>query len=337
MITLYKYLRESIFDDDEDISKDSDIDILNNTLIKELGIQLSKTARRATRFNDSMALPIELKNGELNIDWGDKTWSSPEADLEFRVENNAIHLLKAIKKQAEIDTINAPQYYFDIRHGRVDPDIFGKNIHALSLWLYDVSYVNDMNFIINHDQGRGNADVIMMSNGNLDIKNVNIDTVPTQRNNRRPMMITNVIPSISNCKFNGITKLIMRDSFIFDWDKTKQILDKFFDDKHIAYFEDIKSHETKPRSSKFAKLRATVNNKKLHFVSSDNGKMFNIAKGAKLSDIIDIKAFPDLVYITLESDRLIITFSKTTIKDDYFNKMELPNDPGWVITIERLR
>lgn len=337
MITLYKYLRESIFDDDEDISKDSDIDILNNTLIKELSIQLSNTARRAIRFNDSMALPIELKNGELNIDWGDKTWSSPKANLEFRVENNTIHLLKEIKKQVKIDTINAPQYYFNVRHGRVDPDIFGKNIHALSLWLYDVSYVNDINFFINHDQGMGNADVIMMSNGNLDIKNVNIDTVPTQRNNRRPMMITNVIPSISNCKFNGITKLIMSDSFIFDWDKTKQILDKFFDDKHVANFEDIRSHETKLRSSKFAKLRATVNNKKLHFVSSDNGKMFNIVKGAKLSDIIDIKAFPDLRWISLESDKLIITFSKTTIQADYFNKVELPNDPGWVITIERLR
>lgn len=336
MITLYKYLRESIFDDDEDISKDSDIDILNNTLIKELSIQLSKTARRATRFNDSMALPIELKNGELNIDRRAMIWH-PEANLEFRVENNAIHLLKAIKKQAEIDTINAPQYIVSIRYGKVDPNTFCKNIHTLSIALYDVSYVNDINFFINHDQGMGNADVIMMSNGNLDIKNVNIDTVPTQRNNRQPMMITNVIPSISNCKFNGITKLIMRDSFIFDWDKTKQILDKFFDDKHVANFEDIRSHETKLRSSKFAKLKATINNKKLHFVSSDNGKMFNIAKGAKLSDIIDIKAFPDLRYIMLESDRLVITFSKTTIQADYFNKVELPNDPGWVITIERLR
>lgn len=336
MITLYKYLRESIFDDEENISKDSDIDILNNTLIKELSIQLSRLSHRSLRVKDSMALPIELKNRELNIGWGDKTWNSPDADLEFRVDNNTIHLLKEIKKQVEIDTINAPQYYFDIRYGRVDSNNFCKNIHALSLWLYDVSYVNDMNFIINHDKGMGNADVIMMSNGSLYIKNVNITTVPTQRNNRRPMMITNVIPSISNCKFNGITKLIMRDSFIFDLDKTKQILDKFFDDKHVAHFEDIKSHVTKPRSSKFAKLKATINNKKLHFVSSDNGKMFNIAKGAKLSDIIDLKAFPDLRYIMLESDGLVITFSKTTIQDDYFNKMELPNDPGWIITIERL-
>ena len=54
---------------------------------------------------------------------------------------------------------------------------------------------------------------------------------------------------------------------------------KLFDDNHAAYFEDIKSHQTKLRSSKFAKLKATVNNKKLHFVSSDNGKMFDIAKG----------------------------------------------------------
>jgi hypothetical protein len=243
MITLYKYLRESIFDDEDEVLNNAVV----SPLIEELSIQLSRIAQRAIRFNDSMALPIELKNGELNIDWGDKTWSSPLADLRFGVDNNTIHLLKEIKKQVEIDTINAPQYYAHIRYGRVDPNTFCKNIYALSLWLYDVSYVNDMNFIINHDKGMGTADVIMMSNGNLDIKNVNIDTVPTQRNNRRPMMITNVIPSISNCKFNGITKLIMRDSFIFDWDKTKQILDKFFDDKHVAHFEDIKSHVTKPR------------------------------------------------------------------------------------------
>lgn len=332
MITLYKYLRESIFDDEEEVLNNAVV----NPLIEELSIQLSKTARRAIRFNDSMALPIELKNGELNIDRRAKTWH-PEANLEFRTDINTIHLLKEIKKQVEIDTINAPQYIVSIRYGKVDPNTFCKNIHALSIALYDVSYVNDINFFINHDQGMGNADVIMMSNGNLDIKNVNIDTVPTQRNNRRPMMITNVIPSISNCKFNGITKLIMSDSFIFDWDKTKQILDKFFDDKHVANFEDIRSHVTKLRSSKFAKLKATINNKKLHFVSSDNSKMFNIAKDAKLSDIIDIKAFPDLRWISLESDKLMITFSKTTIQADNFNKMDLPNDPGWVITIERLR
>ena len=333
MITLYKYLRESIFDDEEEI--------LNNAaaapLIKELSIQLSRVARKALRTNDSMALPIELKNGELNIDWGGKRWCSPEAELEFRTDINTIHLLKEIKKLTKIDTINAPQYYVNIRYGKVDPNNFCKNIHALSIWLYDVVHVNDINFFINHDQGMSTADVIMMSNGNLDIKNVNLTTVPTQRNNRRPMMITNVIPSVSNCKFNGITKLIMSDSFIFDWDKTKQILDKFFDDKHVANYEDIKSRETKPRSSKFAKLRATLNNKKLHFVSSENGKMFNIAKDAKLSDIIDIKSFPDLKQIVLESNKLIITFHKTNWYENHWNEMKLPNDPDWKITIDRLR
>ena len=129
----------------------------------------------------------------------------------------------------------------------------------------------------------------------------------------------------------------MSDSFIFDWDKTKQILDKFFDDKHVANYEDIKSRATKPRSSKFAKLRATLNNKKLHFVSSDNGKMFNIAKGAKLSDIIDIKSFPDLKQIVLESDKLIITFHKTNWYENHWNEMQLPNDPDWKVTIDRLR
>lgn len=333
MITLYKYLRESIFDDEEEVLNNAVV----NPLIEELSIQLSKKSNRTLRIKGGPALPIELKNGELNIDWGDKTWSSPDADLEFMVANNTMHLLKTIKKHVEIDTINAPQYYVDIRYGRVDPNNFCKNIHALSVWLYDVSYVNDINFIINHDKGMGTADVIMMSNGNLDIKDVNITATPTQRNNRQPVMITNVIPSISNCKFNGIVELTMTDSFIFDWDKTKQILDKFFDDKHVAYYEDIKSRETKPRSSKFSKLKATIKNKKLHFKSSDNGKMFNIAKDAKLSDIIDIKAFPDLKRINLTSNELIISFLKSTWCDNYWNEMRLPNDSGWKIRIERIR
>ena len=217
-----------------------------------------------------------------------------------------------------------------------------KTVKAPSIAVYNAVSVRDMDF-----EACGsnvfNGSISFDSNGSdtIDLKNIHVNISKT-KNGRRTSINFDCVPSISNCKFDGANIVNIRDPFMFDRDRTKKLLDKFFDNSHVVYYRDGKKPDVIKRSGKWIKLKAAVNNKKLEFVSSDNNKIFDVADGARLSDIIDIKAFPDAEYIIIRDNNVSVDFNKNgkDYNEKYYrdstNIMKLPNDPEWTVEVYKV-
>lgn len=332
MITLYKYLRESIFDDEDDVSSSSDIEIINNTLLKELSSKLFMHMRGLKKDNVDAC---KLENKTLYID----AKSTCSGCALFGQTFGVMSLFKEIKEQTEIELIES-NGSINISEWKLNPSTFCKKIKATSVKIFNTSSVQDMDFEISNECRFSDAINFDCGAGELELKNVTVNIAKGKQ--RRPIVYFDTIPELSNCKFNGANILNLRDPFIFDRDKTKKLLDKFFDSKHEVYYKDGRKPDTIKRSGKWIKLKAAVNNKKLEFVSSDNDKVFNIAEGARLSDIIDLKMFPDVEYIIIRDNNVSVDFNKNgkDFEKGYYrnhpNILQLPNDPEWTVEVYKV-
>lgn len=328
MITLYKYLRESIFDDEEEILDNT----LATTLLNELTPKLF-TSLRGTKVEDV----CKIENKTLYIDA-----KSTHCGCASFNQQSSIPIFKKIKKLTEIDCIES-NYNININYDKkLDPSVLCKTIKATSISVFYTPSISDMNFELYNDGGFSST-IKFYGMNSLDLKNttVNIPKMP----HKRPATYFEFIPNISNCKFNGVKILNIENPSLFNDAGLKKKLDNFFDSKHEAFYyvnsRKGKGNDTTKRSSKWIKLKATVNDSKLEFVSSDNNKMFNIAPSAKLSDIIDLNAFPDLEYIIIRDNNISVDFTKNGKESETYHRLShnilrLPNDPEWTVEVYKV-
>lgn len=330
MIELYKYLRESIFDDEDVVSGNADIDIINNTLLNELTPKLFTSIRRS-----SLEGVCKIENKTLHIN----AYASRVGRANFN--QDSLRIFKKIKELTEIDCIES-SYNINISYEKkLDPSILCKTIKAASVFIYYTESISDINFELPNEGGFSSA-IKFYGMDSLDLKNITVN-IP-KMSHKRPQACFDCMPNISNCKFNGVNILEISGPDLFNDADLKKKLDNFFDSKHEAFYVNPKKgRDFIKRPSKWIKLKTTVNNSKLEFAYSDNNKMFDILPNAKLSDIIDINAFPDLEYVVIRDNNISVNFNKNgkDYKNGYFsnsaNVLQLPNDPEWTVELYKIR
>ena len=327
MITLYKYLRESIFDDEEEILDNT----LATTLLNELTPKLF-TSLRGTKVEDV----CKIENKTLYIDA--KSTHCGCADFS---QDSSLPIFKKIKKLTEIDCIEST-YNVSISSydKKLDPSLLCKTIKAASISIYYTESISDIDFEL-YNASDFSSSIKFYGMDSLDLKNVTVN-IP-KVSHKRPSACFDCMPNISNCKFNGVKILEIGSPNLFKDSDLKKKLDNFFDSKHEAFYVNPKKGPGNiKRSSKWIKLKATVNDSGLEFVSSDNNKMFGISPNAKLSDIIDINAFPDLEYIIIRDNNISVDFNKNGKESETYyrlshNILRLPNDPEWTAELYKIR
>lgn len=332
MIELYKYLRESIFDDEEDISKDSDNEIISNTLLKELTHKIFTSIVRRANIEDI----CKIENKTLYID----AYASRGGCVNFN--HDSLRVFKKIKELTEIDCVES-NYNISITSDDkpLTPSILCKTIKAAGAFIYYTDSISDINFELQNNGRVFSSSIKFYGMDSLDLKNVTVNI--SKHPNKRPSACFDCIPNMSNCKFNGVNILEISSLSLFNDADLKKKLDNFFDSKHEAFYVNPKKGPGNiKRSSKWIKLKATVNNSGLEFVSSDNNKMFGISPSAKLSDIIDINAFPDLEYVVIRDNNISVDFNKNGKESETYHRLSpnilrLPNDPEWTAELYKLR
>lgn len=327
MLTLYKYLRESIFDDEEEILDNT----LATTLLNELTPKLFTSIRIS---NKEDVCKIENKTLYINA------YASRAGCANFS-QDSSLPIFKKIKALTEIDCIES-NYNISISSydKKLDPSLLCKTIKAAGVFIYYTDSISDINFELYNAGGFSSA-IKFYGMDSLDLKNVtvNISKMP----HKRPSACFDCMPNMSNCKFNGVHILEISSPSLFKDADLKKKLDNFFDSKHEAFYVNPKKGPGNiKRSSKWIKLKATVNDSGLEFVSSDNNKMFGISPNAKLSDIIDIKAFPDLEYVVIRDNNISIDFNRNGKESETYHRLShnilrLPNDPEWTAELYKLR
>jgi hypothetical protein len=329
MITLYKYLRESIFDDEEEILDNTMATVLLNELIPKLFTSIS------LKLKGKPAEDIcKIENKTLYIDA--KSTHSGCANF----NQDSLRAFKKIKELTEIDCIESNYNINICLDKKLDSSILCKTIKATSIIIYYADPISDINFEL-YNGGVFSSSIKFYGMNSLDLKNVTVNMPKLP--NKRPTVSFDCMPNISNCKFNGVNILEISDPDLFNDTDLKKKLDNFFDSKHEAFYVNPKKGNNNiKRSSKWIKLKATVNNSGLEFVSSDNNKMFGISPNAKLSDIIDLKAFPDLDYIIMRDNNISVDFNRNGKESEIYHRhspniLRLPNDPEWSVELYKLR
>ena len=330
MITLYKYLRESIFDDEDVVSGNADIDIINNNL-KELTTKL---------FTSASLLKIEdlckIENKTLHIDAKSNHFGCANFNQQ------SLRTFKKIKESTEIDCIDSTYNISIIYDKKLDPSILCKTIKSVYMTIYYTNSISDINFEL-YDAGGFSSAIAFYGMNSLDLKNI---TVNVSKSRTHSELRFECFPNISNCKFNDVKILTIDKPSLFNDETLKKKLNNFFDSNHEAFYyvnsRKGKGLDATKRSSKWDKLKSTINSNNIEFVSSDNNKMFGISSGAKLSDIIDLKAFPDLEHIIIRDNNISVNFSKNGKGSETYyrlshNILRLPNDPGWAVELLKIR
>lgn len=334
MIELYKYLRESIFDDEEVVSGNADVDIISNTLLKELTPKLFTSI--SLKLKGKQAEDIcKIENKTLYIDA--KSTHSGCANF----NQDSLRVFKKIKELTEIDCIESNYNINICLDKKIDSSTLCKTIKAASIFIYYADPISDINFELQNNDRVFSSAIKFYGMDSLDLKNVTVTM--SKHPNKRPSACFDCIPNISNCKFNGVNILEISDPDLFNDALLKKKLNDFFDSKHEAFYVDPKKGNNNiKRSSKWIKLKSAVNNGRLEFVSSDNNKMFGISPSAKLSDIIDLNAFPDLDYIIMRDNNISVDFNRNGKESETYHRhspniLRLPNDPEWSVELYKIR
>lgn len=331
MITLYKYLRESIFDDEEEILDNA----LATTLLKELANKLAPKLLTSIVRRANIEDVCKMEDKTLHID----AYASRSGCANFN--HDSLQAFKKIKELTEIDCIESNCNISITSDDKpLTPSLLCKTIKAASAFIYYTDSISDINFDL-RNEGSFSSAIKFYGMDSLDLKNVTVN-IP-KVSHKRPQACFDCMPNMSNCKFNGVNILEISSPSLFNDAGLKKKLDNFFDSKHEAFYVNPKKGPGNiKRSSKWIKLKATVNNSGLEFVSSDNNKMFGISPNAKLSDIIDLKAFPDLEYVVIRDNNISVDFNKNGKESETYHRLSpnilrLPNDPEWTAEVYKLR
>ena len=370
MITLYKYLRESLLDDFDDL-----VDKQHNSMLEQLFFEadrdagiIGKNSTIDAWRNSSYRLYKGLKiNGEDVLE-------------RSRVEDGVLKLgltstyyyssivdktLQDIKSIQPYDTIWCPKSM--VMHKPIVDDKIAKviNIYNGNLELgYKVERIENITVNISIDSGATFSPAVDVPKyqvaGPVTFANCTINhRMDTSYINSR--MRFHDIPTFKNCKINGIGWVSIYGANVLKG-KNLALFESMLDPKHQAMYSSkpVVAKRLQPdgwkaedhaemviKKGTFKQVYACLNNpKKYNFVPTEEygDTMFKINPKFKLSDIFDISCFNELDRITISDNNIGIIFFKSVsghvasgtgfsglILD--WNRMDLPNDKDWKIVI----
>ena len=324
MIDLYKYLRESIFDDDDVISKSADTDIIDMRL-KELDELF------AAKWGSS-PLYSRIVNDTLLL-----------LDTKYKgIDSKIYDKIKDIKDISGFTTISTKGLItFDAPV--IDSSLGDEIISSRMQFGRNVNIVKDIQLTFgNQNDYYG---YILQSCDDISFQNVEFKYNIRVISNFEYTFCFHGVPTFKNCyNFNGLKQMYIykRDMFKHHW-IAKKINDLLLDDKHVATYRDNRiADKYHKRKGDLKTLATTVKmQNKYIFDSSENGKLFKIKPNAKLKDIFDVDGFKDLNYIRVvdEGAGARIDFRKGEFNPAYTKQshcVKLPND-DWYMAIVKIK
>lgn len=319
MITLYKYLRESIFDDDDVISKSADTDIIDMRL-KELdelfASKWGKSPLYSRIVNDTLLL-LDTKYKGIDPKIYDK--------------------IKDIKNISEFTTISTKGLMtFDAP--AIDSSLGDEIISSRMQFTKNVNIVKDIQLTFGHQNDY--YGYILQSYDDIAFQNVEFKYNIRDISNFEYTFCFYGVPTFKNCyNFNGLQQIYIYKRELFKQHWLAKKINDLLDDKHVAtYCDGRNSDKYHKRKGDLKTLLTTVKMKnKYIFDSSENGKLFKIKPNAKLKDIFDVDGFKDLNYIRIsdESGGARIDFRRGKFNPAYTSQpccVKMPND-DWYMAI----
>ena len=370
MITLYKYLRESLLDDFDDLDNKQHKGMIDDALFKA-DVNAGVLASNST--------PDKYRNSSYSLNKNSMMMNGEVAQERSRIEDGILKLgvastyrytsakvhsvLQDVKAIEPYDTIWCPKS-MSIFMNTIDDSIAKEiNIYNGNLELgYIVEKVENitLNIGINNDTMWHPAITVPVNQvgGKITFKNCTINH-PEDRNIMVSRMKFNDIPVFNNCDINGIYIVTIYGANILKG-RNLLLFESMLDPTHQAAYSskpvvakylqptgwNPEDHaETVIKKGTFKQVYACLNNpKKYNFVPTEEygDTMFKINPKFKLSDIFDISCIKDLEKITIADNNIGIIFFKGErgavgtgfsglIQD--WNQMDLPNDKDWKIII----
>lgn len=189
-------------------------------------------------------------------------------------------------------------------NGEVTPETTFKNIICSKFESdsYGSSF-KDLNIDIRYNKGVNS--LACYFDRPSSIKNLNIKFEKVSK--KSVLRINNALAEVEfeNVKTNANT-LYLYDPFMFD--EFDDIAARIFEFPQICNIDDKNKGEVKIAVKNFKKAKAICNNQKRYSLTHDH--LLVLKKGAKLSDIIDIKKFSDLEIVTFADNNIELIFQK---------------------------
>ena len=361
MITLYKYLRESIFDDEDTISKEVDGDLLAQNINKEI-LKITQDIHSKKELDMYMRdlgheYKSHFKGNKLVIKF-------PDGWLDFSKElyPELIDVIKDSMNHMGGDTIefdNDTSYNQSITFDGFDiDDKFAKTLifNNISPVINGNNDIKNTNIIINNPPASNYTMIINRDFGEVGFSNVNIEVnsnqkqvksfVELDRYNTSSIYKANLINPLSiifkNCKAEGVEKIVINQTSttLTQSPAIKEMIDDLLDSKHT--YSCINS------SGKVTKRKGNYHNVVMQSTKPSEtieGKSFAFKPNASINDIIDTKGFKDLKCITINSSRhkakiriirgdLMKTLDKDNRLDTLPTVEKFPND-DWYLMFTR--
>lgn len=370
MITLYKYLRESLLNDFDDLDNNQHKGIIDDALFK---------ADVNSGVLHSNSTPDKYRNPSYGLNKNSMMMNGEVAQERSRVEDGILKLgvastyrytaakvhnvLQDVKALEPYDTIWCPKsmsIYMNVIDDSIAKEI---NIYNGNLELgYFVEKVENitLNIGINNDTAFHPAITVPAHQvgGKVTFKNCTINH-PKDRNYIASRMKFNDIPVFKNCDINGIYAVSIYGADVLKG-KNLSLFESMLDPTHQALYSSkaVTPKRLQPddwhgaadmvvKKGTFKQVYACLNNsKKYNFVPTEEygDTMFKINPKFKLSDIFDISCIKDLEKITISDNNIGIIFYHKAERNAAsgtgfsgligdWNNMDLPNDKDWRIAI----
>lgn len=370
MITLYKYLRESLLNDFDDLDNNQHKNMIVDALFK---------ADVNAGVLSSNSTPDKYRNPSYGLNKNSMMMNGEVAQERSRIEDSILKLgvastyrytaakvhdvLQDVKMIESYDTIWCPKNMC-IFMNTIDDSIAKEiNIYNGNLELgYIVEKVENitLNIGINSDTMWHPVITVPMNQvgGKVNFKNCTINH-PKDRSILVSRMKFNDIPTFNNCDINGIYIVTIYGANVLKG-QNLSLFESVLDPTHQALYSShsVPAKRLQPddwhgasdmvvKKGTFKQVYACLNNpKKYNFVPTEEygDTMFKINPKFKLSDIFDISCIKDLEKITISDNNIGIVFYKkdtgnATSSTGFsgrvgeHNDLELPNDKDWRIAI----
>lgn len=305
MINLFKYIKESIFDD-EDVQLDRVEGVVMVDQIKKEDSMFRQEYQcydNNQRFGSTKMNEVTFENGVLTI---------PSKNIcHISVKGETHPLSFYVSGTKELVCCN----YKDESRGELSPKTLCDKVTCAYFYNYITNSVKDIHIVVNPvyiKQKLGTVltnrpDVIFSGFDRPVFDGVTIDFVGAIPGGDLGKHIGfHEVPTFKNTKSN-VTYISVYDPMAFDEDDLDKLF-PVFEWPNKAMIKDLqKGQDVEVTIKGLKKAKAIANNpKRYHPITP----IFKLKKGAKLSDIIDTSGFKDLLRFAYRDNNIILMFSK---------------------------
>lgn len=309
MINLFKYIKESIFDDE-----DEQLDKVEGVVMVDQIKKEDSMFRQEYQCYDNNHRMGAARMSEVTFDKGVLTIPAKNI-CHYEVKQDTHPISFFVPGAKELVCCN----YKDETRGELSPKTLCDKITCAYFYDYITNDVKDIHIVIDptliksklNMSPTNRPDVVFSGFHRPVFDGVTIDFVGAIPGGDIGKHIGfHNFPTFKNTKSNT-TYISVYDPMAFDEDDLDKLF-PIFEWPHKATIRDFKKHEDVEVTIKgLKKAKAIANNpKRYHPITP----IFKLKKGAKLSDVIDTSGFKDLLRFAYRDNNVNLIFSKTPIK-----------------------